>query len=295
VGLDIFAAILYRPAASRRPSLNWSTFLATLVGGGFAIAGAVVAQLMTKKREFELDKKRADRARADEAAKRRREVITSAAEYAQNLDAQLGSAEDEYIHLAANRPDVVHRDLLTARIRTLNTPIVQAAWTSMRTAEDWYDADVALGNFNYNPGFEKAYINSSEFFMIAGHAGVEAVMFAATATLAEGRDVSNISDLADTTRLMSASQTLSREVGDAFARVRGSQMRDQRALERECATRLATALRISREAVIEWAPQPQKAVTSGDIRAAIDEAMTAAGDAAPADTGAPEPPRPPVG
>jgi hypothetical protein len=283
-----------------RPSLNWSTFLATLVaaltGGGFAIAGAVVAQRMTKQREFQLDEKRADRVRADEAAKRRREVITSAAEYAQNLDAQLESAENEHVQLRATGADVVHRDLLTARIRTLNMPLMQPAWLSMRVAEDWFDAEISLGNVSHTPGFNKAFIDSHEFFMIAAHAGIEAVMFAATAELAEGRDVANLSDLAITTRLMAASQTLTREVNDAFADVRGSDVQNRRQVERECAARMVTALRVSREAVIEWVQQPQKGLTAGEVRAAIDEALNAAaGGAFPADTGGLESPPPTAG
>jgi hypothetical protein len=201
--------------------LNWSTFLATLAGGGFAIAGAIVGQVMTKRREFHLDEKRATRAAAAEVENRRREVIMSAAEYAQSLDARLKATEDEITHHAAPGPDVIHRDLLTARIRTLGVPLVQSAWMVLRVAEDWYEGARAMGDdYDVVRPFDKPFIYHGQFYMIGSHAAVEAVMFAATATLDEASD--------DRDRFAAASIALSLAVGEAFEKVQNADPKQHR-------------------------------------------------------------------
>jgi hypothetical protein len=244
--------------------VNWSTFLAALAGGAFALAGAVVGQLMTKRREFELDEKRAARVRADEVAERRRQVILSAAEYAQSYETRVSDLEDEYASTNSSRPDVVHRDLLTARVRTLGDPLMMTTWSALIVTELWVDSEMAYGNFEVTRGTDKAWLSRNAFYMRAAHAAVEAVMYAATSSLGEDHDND------ETARFATSALLLSNEVTDAFQQVQQAERVERSQEERDAALRLAQALQIAQRAVTH-PTEPRPSVEG--LRASITHAL----------------------
>jgi hypothetical protein len=144
---------------------------------------------MTKTREFALDERRAARVRADAAADRTRQLILDVAQYAQAYESRVTQMEDELRSDPIRHPDgLVHRDLLTARIRTGNHPLLLTAWTALTWTEDYIDSVWSLGNFEHSDDGRHTWIGGGNFFMIGAHVAVEAVMFAATAEIGSELD-----------------------------------------------------------------------------------------------------------
>jgi hypothetical protein len=165
-------------------SKEWVPFFSALAGGIFALGGAFLAQWMTKAREFRLDAMRAARVRQDKLEDANRKLFSELAEYAQHFDSTLNWWQEDYAKSSAGAsPELVHRDLLTARLRTLNYPLVSRAWSALMRADDYLRSHVDYGNFDHSPHTNVAYIKADEWFMIGGHVAVEAVMLTVTAAL----------------------------------------------------------------------------------------------------------------
>jgi hypothetical protein len=168
---------------------DWIPFLSTLAGGLLTFLGGWTAQWLTKRREFALDERRAARARADTAAERSRQLILDVAQYTQAYESLVARMEDQWSSAPVPRPDeLMHRDLLTARVRTGNHPLLLTAWTALTRTEDCIDSYWTLGNFRNDGDGGHTWIDESEFFMIGAHVAVEAVVFAATAELGPEQD-----------------------------------------------------------------------------------------------------------
>jgi hypothetical protein len=142
---------------------------------------------MTKSRELTLDDRKAARARAEAVEDRRRQLIIDVAQYAQTYETMVTHMESRW-STASKRPDgLVHRDLLTARIRTGNHPLLLMAWQMLVRAEECIEDVWNLGNFEHDG--TSTWINDDEFFMVGAHVAVEAVMFAATAEMGSEEDM----------------------------------------------------------------------------------------------------------
>ncbi len=163
---------------------DWIPFISALAGGFFALCGAFLAQWMTKTREFRLDATRAARVRQDKLEDANRKLFSELAEYAQHFDSTLNWWEEDYAKPSSVAPpELVHRDLLTARLRTLNYPLVSRAWSSLTRADDYLRSYADYGNFDHSPHTNVMYIKTDTWFMIGGHVAVEAVMLTVTAAL----------------------------------------------------------------------------------------------------------------
>ncbi len=244
---------------------NWVPFLSALAGGGFALAGAVIGQLMTKRREFVLDERRAARVRADAAADRNRELFLQVAEYAQNYESKLEVYEDGVTASVVSTPaELVHRDLLNARVRTLNHPQLRVAWDALILADGYVNSVWRNGNFDVHPDTGNSYIDSDEFYMLASHIAVEAVVLAATAALGPEQDA----------QLFNGPVTaLAGQVQQAFDEVHAAKT-DRRAVEKATARRLRAALHVSRALTMSGSLTARTAAEiTAEIGAAIDTAV----------------------
>jgi hypothetical protein len=158
--------------------------------------------------------------------------------------------------------DTVHRDLLTARLRTLNHPLMMQAWNALVLAEGYVQSTIDLGEFDFDQASGRAMLDSDEFFMIGGHVAVEAVTLAATAMLGPDEYLRLFGPLAS---------ALTAQVEASFTYVRSSDAPSRRQNEQEAARRLHTVLEISRR--FSLAPP----VNSGAVQETV-AAIEAAGE-----------------
>jgi len=166
-----------------------------------------------------------------------RKLFLEVAEFAQNFDSRLTAWEDRYARGGYSAAETVHRDLLTARPRTLNSPLMMQAWNALVLTDDYVQSCVDLGNFEIDPDGDRTWIDMGEYFMIGGHVAVEAVMLAATAALGPKDDLPLFGPLAS---------TLAAQVRASYASVHDADDTDRGKAEGKAARQLQAVLEISR-------------------------------------------------
>lgn len=131
--------------------------LTTVIGAMAALGGVVLTQLMTSRREERRDDQRHRREQDEKRAEQVRQVLLEVAAYAHHMLAVVDRLADPLRESSPKPPELVHQDLLTARVRVYAPAGLTNVWLRLVTAQATISVEIAQ-DLPGHPGLGKTYL-----------------------------------------------------------------------------------------------------------------------------------------